>query len=248
MTIILDFSDLAGRSALVTGASSGIGLRTATVLGSLGMRVHCIDLNAPEATAAAIRAEGGEAIASSTDIADDNAVAAAIARTIVEHDRLDVAVNCAGIGDFTSLEQSTPEHWEKQLRVNLTGPFYLLRHAVPAMREQGSGSIVLFGSIAGKTGGLKNGPSYAAAKAGVHGLIKWAAKANASAGVRVNGIAPGPVDTPFTQGQGFDPTTVPLGRMGDPLDFASAVAFLASDMSGWTTGQVLNINGGLFME
>ena len=116
------------------------------------------------------------------------------------------------------------------------------------MREQKTGSIILFGSIAGKTGGLKNGPAYAAAKAGVHGLVKWTAKSIAGSGVRVNGIAPGPVDTPFTQGQGFDPSSVPLGRMGLPSDFASAVAYLASDASSWVTGQVLNVNGGLFME
>lgn len=245
---ILNPSDLAGKAVLITGASSGIGQATALALASSGMLVTCVDIAPPEQTVEAIRAAGGTARGAVVNIADDEAVRETLERAAATYGRLDAVVNCAGIGDFTTLEQTTPEHWERQLAINLTGPFYLIRHAIPLMKAQGSGSIVLFGSIAGKTGGLKNGPAYAAAKGGVHSLVKWAAKANAPAGIRVNSIAPGPVDTPFTQGQGFDPKSVPLGRMGEAADFAEAVSYLVSDASSWITGQILNINGGLLME
>ena len=245
---LIDFSSLNGRNCLITGAASGIGKETALALSSAGVRVTCVDITPPAATVSEISDGGGTAIGAAADISDDLSVKAAVAAHIDAYGSLDALVNCAGIGDFTTLDETDLAYWNRQISINLTGPFLLVKHAVPVMRERKTGSIILFGSIAGKTGGIKNGPAYAAAKAGVHGLVKWTAKSIAGSGVRVNGIAPGPVDTPFTKGQGFDPSSVPLGRMGLPADFASAVAYLASDASSWVTGQVLNINGGLFME
>ena len=248
MTGKISATDLDGRIAIVTGASSGMGRATALALAREGVKTVCLDIAPPEATVALIIANGGWATAATVDLADDHGIKATVEKTVAELGRLDIFVNCAGIGDFTNLEQTTPEHWAKQIAINLTGPFLAIRHAIPAMQITGGGVVILFGSIAGKTGGIKNGPAYAAAKAGVHGLIKWSAKAFASSGIRVNGIAPGPVDTPFTQGQSFDPASVPLGRLGTPEEFAEAVVYLVSDASSWITGQIVNINGGLFSE
>ena len=248
MTGQINAADLIGRVAIVTGASSGMGRATALALAREGVKTVCLDIAAPTDTVAQIFANGGWAMAATVDLSDDDGVRDTVARTVAELGTLDIFVNCAGIGDFTTLEQTTPEYWARQIAINLTGPFLAVRHAIPAMQLSGGGVVILFGSIAGKTGGLKNGPAYAAAKAGVHGLVKWSAKAFASSGIRVNGIAPGPVDTPFTQGQSFDPASVPLGRLGTPEEFAESVVYLVSDAASWITGQIVNINGGLFSE
>lgn len=248
MTGQIHSTDLTGRIAIVTGASSGMGRATALALAREGAKTVCLDIAPPTDTVAQIMTDGGWAMATTVDLADDDGVRAVVERTVAELGQLDILINCAGIGDFTTLEETTPEHWARQIAINLTGPYFALRHAIPAMQINGGGVIILFGSIAGKTGGLKNGPAYAAAKAGVHGLVKWSAKAFAGSAIRVNGIAPGPVDTPFTQGQSFDPASVPLGRLGTPGEVAEAVVYLVSDAASWITGQIVNINGGLFSE
>ncbi|QEC46130.1 SDR family oxidoreductase [Baekduia soli] len=240
--------DLAGAAVLVAGAASGIGRAAALALAREGAHVLCFDLADAEPVAAAIRDGGGTALAVHGDLLDEDALASAVATCEGEIGPLRVAVNTAGIVSFQPLEEATADELRRILDVNLLGPMLFLKHALPPMRERGAGSAILFGSLAGKTGGLRSGPAYGASKGGVHALVKWTAGHYAPHGVRVNGVAPGPVATPMTEGRGYTTAGLPLARLGVPEDQAEAVVYLASDASAWVTGQILNINGGVFME
>ncbi len=117
----------------------------------------------------------------------------------------------------------------------------------PHMAKQGGGKIVCIGSIAGRMGGLRAGPHYTSSKGAIHAFVKWAAKKGAPFGIYVNGIAPGPIDTPMIANQGYTADGIPLGRLGQPEDIAMAVVFLASQASNFITGQILDVNGGILM-
>jgi 3-oxoacyl-[acyl-carrier protein] reductase len=245
---VLHVESLAGRTALVTGAASGIGRATAVALAREGVAVVCLDRDDAGDVARAIAAAGGRAAAQVGSITDEDAVAAAVGLCTERFAPLTIVVNAAGVVDYEPLEQGDVSRWMRQIAVNLVGPMAVLKHAVPVMREQGGGAAILFGSVAGKTGGIRSGPAYGASKGGVHALVRWAAHAYAEDAIRVNAIAPGPVDTPMTQGRGYTPDSVPLGRLGDPAELAEAVVFLASEAGAWMTGQTLNVNGGVFMQ
>jgi len=139
------------------------------------------------------------------------------------------------------------------LDVNLMGVVNPVREIFPVMADQGFGKMVALGSIAAKIGGVASGPAYTSAKAAVHGLMKWVAKAGASKGVYASVVAPGPVETPMweTVTQRAAPSangSVPLGRFGQPEDVAQAILFLCSPASNWITGTVLDVNGGMLMD
>lgn len=240
--------DLADRAALVTGSASGIGRAAALALARNGAAVLCFDSADSAEVVAEIEAAGGRAIAVQGSVAEEPQVAAAVERCEAEFGPLRVAVNCAGIGEFGNLEGDQLEEQRRILEVNLFGSIVVLKHALAPMRKRGEGSAILIGSVAGKNGGIRSGPAYGASKGGVHALVKWAANAYAADGVRVNGIAPGPVATPFTDGRGYTTAGIPLGRLGQPDDLAEAIVYVASDASSWVTGQILNVNGGVLME
>lgn len=240
--------DLADGVALVTGSASGIGHAATLALAREGAAVLCFDLLDCGAVAAEIEALGGRALACRGSIADEGDVAEAVALCEAELGPLGVVVNCAGVGEFGSLEETGVDRMRQVLEVNLLGPMLVLKHALAPMRERGAGSAVLIGSVAGKNGGIRSGPAYGASKGGVHALVKWAAHAYADAGVRVNAVAPGPVPTGMTEGQNYTAAGIPLARLGEPEDIAEAIVFLASDASSWVTGQTLNVNGGVLME
>lgn len=240
--------DLGDGVALVTGSASGIGRAAALALAREGVSVLCFDLADCAAVVAEIERAGGRALAHRGSVADEDGVAAAVARCEAELGPLSVVVNSAGIGEFGSLEEAETEEMRRVLEVNLLGPMLVLKHALAPMRERGAGSAIVVGSVAGKNGGIRSGPAYGASKGGVHALVKWAAHAYADAGVRVNAVAPGPVPTALTEGQGYTTAGIPLGRLGQPEDIAEAVVYLASEASSWVTGQVLNVNGGVLME
>lgn len=248
MSGVLHAPDLAGKSAIVTGAASGIGEATAHALAREGVGVICLDLADPTRVAQAIEDGGGRAVPLQGSVADEADVAEAVALCARSLAPVGIVVNCAGVIDFEPIESASMESWQRQIAVNLLGPMAILKHALPPMRERGSGCAILFGSIAGKTGGIRSGPAYGAAKGGVHALVKWAAHAYARHGVRVNAVAPGPVDTPMTRGQGYSAQGVPLGRLGVPDDLAETVVYLASEAGAWITGQAVNVNGGVLME
>jgi NAD(P)-dependent dehydrogenase (short-subunit alcohol dehydrogenase family) len=251
----VDFG-LAGRVALVTGAASGIGRATAELFAGMGVRVVASDLDAKggEATATALRERGGEALFVAADVTDVDAVDAAVARTLDAYGRLDCAANCAGVGAGHATTHEYPEEqWRRIVTVNLEGTWLTMRREIAAMRDGGNpGSIVNVSSTLGMRGSPFGGP-YSASKHGVLGLTRTAAIEYAAAGIRVNAVCPGAIDTPmmdetFERFPGFRDALVgfvPMGRLGRPEEVASAIAWLVSDAASFVTGEAVAVEGGL---
>ena len=239
---------LDGQVAFVTGAAGGIGRATTLALAAAGARVIASDI--------AEQADFGDAKGISYvryDVTSQTDTDTVIDRVLKEAGRIDMLILCAGTISHRPLTESTNEEWGSILAVNLFGVLNAVRKVYPVMVAQGYGKMVAVGSIAAKIGGVAAGPSYVAAKSAVHGLFKWVAKAGAAHGVYASVVAPGPVETPMwekvTQRAAPSPhKSVPLGRYGQPEDIAQSIVFLASPMSNWITGTVLDINGGMLMD
>ncbi|MFT3820902.1 MAG: SDR family NAD(P)-dependent oxidoreductase [Rubrivivax sp.] len=243
------------RTALVTGAASGIGLAISRRLARDGWRV----LMADRATAVldAARALAGEGAAAAAGFVADVGNAAGVGALVAElgAQRIDALVNNAGISRGRAgfdVTQTTPDEWERVIAVNLSAPFLLSQALVPGMRARGWGRIVNIASRAGRTGVLTGGLPYAASKAGLIGMTRALALQCAPQAITVNCIAPGWVETPLT---GRTPPAaaaqalkaIPLGRVGQPDEIAGVVAFLCSDDAAYITGAVIDANGGSFM-
>ena len=245
---------LDGKTALVTGASRGIGRAIALCLAAEGARVainYAGNVKAAEEVKAAIEAAGGTAILCQADIADSAAVEAMVANVVKEFGTIDILVNNAGITRDTLLMRMKDEDFAKVLDTNLKGVFYCTKAVSKLMMKKRSGRIVNMASVVGLVGNAGQ-TNYAAAKAGVIGFSKAAAKELASRGITVNVVAPGFIGTDMTAGLPESVkekmlTDIPLGRMGEPEDVASAVLFLASDQASYITGQVVNVDGGMVM-
>lgn len=243
---------LAGRSALVTGAATGIGRAIALALAAEGAQVIITDINAEQgqAAVAAIDARGGSARYLHCDVVDESSVAAAVASVLAEEGQLDVMVNNAGIsGTPAPLTELSLEAWRRVVAVDLDGVFLGIKHAARAMAVARRGSIINMASIAGLSGTATFGP-YGAAKAGVIQLTQTAALELAKVGVRVNAICPGWVETAILDNLPADyrprlVRQVPLGRLGQPEDVAGLVVYLASDISSFVTGSVFRVDGGM---
>ncbi|MBT2879610.1 SDR family oxidoreductase [Streptomyces albidoflavus] len=242
--------EFAGRTALVTGAASGIGLATARRLGQGGARVVIADYNAEGAAsaAAALRDESVEASAVTVDVTDPASVEAAVRFAQDTYGALHLAVNNAGIGG-----ESAPtgdydiDVWNRVVRTNLDGVFYSMRHEIPALLAAGGGAIVNTASILGSVG-FAGSPAYVAAKHGVVGLTKTAATEYAAQGVRINAVGPGFIDTPLLQGmdkQAYDGLVQlhPAGRLGRSEEVAEVIAFLLSDRASFVHGSYHLVDG-----
>jgi 3-oxoacyl-[acyl-carrier protein] reductase len=238
--------ELKGRVALVTGGASGIGLACARELSRRGARVAVADADAARLSRLARRF--GRANLYAIDVADPAAVRRAVADLTRRRRRLDILVLAAGICRDAVLWKMTDEAWSRVIDVDLSGAAHVLRAAAPALRRQRRGRVVLISSINGRRG--KFGQSnYAAAKAGLLGLARSAARELAGSGVTVNVVEPGFTTTPMTAGL---PSRIrrralaetPLGRAGRPEDIAAAVAFFASPAASHITGQSLAVDGG----
>jgi 3-oxoacyl-[acyl-carrier protein] reductase len=248
--------ELAGRVAVVTGGSRGIGRAIAVALGAAGAKV-VINYTANEAaaneSAAAVAAAGGAAVTKRFDVADAPAVDAAIKEIVAAEGGLHILVNNAGIAVNTLVLGAKDADWKRALDVNLNGTFYCCRAALRAlMKAKDAGRIINITSITGETGSAGQAP-YVAAKAGIIGLTKTLAREYASRGVTVNAVSPGYIDTDMTATELPEERraellkTIPLGRVGKPEEVAAAVAYLAGPSAAYVTGQVLRVNGGLFM-
>jgi NAD(P)-dependent dehydrogenase (short-subunit alcohol dehydrogenase family) len=243
--------DFKGQVALVTGASSGIGLATAQAFARSGAAVVLADRNekALNAAAKALEAAGHQAIAVTRDVADEAQAVALVERAVTTFGRLDMAYNNAGIlGPMCPMMEETAEGFDEVNAVNLRGVWTCLKHELLQMKKQGSGAIVNCSSLGGLVG-LPGRAAYHATKHGVIGLTKSAPLDCAAKGIRVNAVCPGCIDTPM--GDGIDPEAMkeflkeqPIGRMGRPEEVAAAVLWLCSPGASMVLGVALPVDGG----
>jgi NAD(P)-dependent dehydrogenase (short-subunit alcohol dehydrogenase family) len=246
-----------GRVSFVTGAGSGIGQAMALKLAEGGATVVCSDINEQTAQATAARVEelGAKAVVNALDTAEEEAVKEALAKTCRDLGRLDVLMNNAGVAG---------KDWERTTSINLSGVYYGLCHGCPIMAEQGGGAVINTASVAGLGALMRqqvdyhNDPAavggvsaYVASKHGVVGLTKQFAVAFGTAGVRVNAVCPGYIETPIIAerladggGREFLLDLHPIGRLGQPEEVAKVAAFLASDDASFVTGVAMPVDGG----
>jgi 3-oxoacyl-[acyl-carrier protein] reductase len=242
---------LQDRVTIVTGGASGIGRAIAERFAAEGARVVVADRNA-EGGASVAAEIGGLAVA--TDVTRTGDVERLVTEVLVACGRVDVLVNCAGVGKLGGLLETTDEDWHNTLAVNLTGVFLCSRAAARAMSRTREGRIMSIASVVGVVG-FPGRVAYCASKAGVLALTKAMALDCAPFNVQVNAICPGPVLTPMTAARFSDPDTlaeklleIPLRRLGQPADIAGAAVFLASPDASWITGHALVVDGGMSVD
>lgn len=251
-------ADLEGKRCLIVGASSGIGAAVAQRFGALGVKlvVHCNDnRDGAEAVVAGIVAAGGSAQVLQANVAEAEAASSIIDDAAKALGGLDILVNNAGsMFGRTSIADATDEQYDKVIDLNIGGVFFASRRAARIMRAQRSGAIINTTSIAARTGGGDGAGLYGSAKGFVSTITRVLAKELAPAGVRVNGVAPGVIMTPFHERYSTAAQLeasvrgIPMGRLGTPEECVGAYEFLASErMSGYITGQIIEVNGGQLM-
>lgn len=248
--VIGDAALVQGKTAIVTGAAQGIGLEIARMLHRNGASVVLADLDV-EAASAAAASLGERAVGVGADVTDESDVASLVATTVERFGRLDIMVNNAGITRDASLKKMTVDNFDAVITVHLRGTWLGVRAASAVMREQKSGSIVNISSLSGKSGNPGQ-TNYSAAKAGIVGLTKAAAKELAHHNVRVNAVQPGLIRTAMTEAMPPEvfaerEAAIPMKRAGEPHEVAASVLFLASELSSYMTGGVLEVGGGRLM-
>lgn len=252
--------NLTGKTVIVTGGGGGIGGATCRRFAEEGAKVAVFDMNldAAQKVADAIVEAGGTARAYRCDITDRVGVDAAVAATEADLGPVAVLVNNAGWDVFKPFVKTVPAEWERLIAINLTGALHMLHAVLPGMAERKAGRIVNVASDAAR-GGSSGEAVYSACKGGLVALSKTLAREHARQGITVNVVCPGPTDTALLAGvaEGArDPaklieafrSAIPLGRLGQPDDLASAIAFFGSDDAGFITGQVISVSGGLTMH
>lgn len=250
-------SETVAKIAIVTGAGQGIARAVAERLAGQGWGLAILDLDADKATQSAAEISttaGVSTVGLGCDVRDSAQVNRAVAAAAEHHGRVDSLINAAG-GYVANrpLHETTDEEWDLVVGSNLTGYFYMIRAVAPLMLAQGSGVILNFASNAARSTATSLGAEYTAAKTGVLGLTRHAAREYAASGIRVNAIAPGPTSggrlSTLSSENELDNIAahVPLGRLGEPHDIAAVAAFLVSDEAGFMTGATVDVNGGIIM-
>ncbi|WP_291296353.1 SDR family NAD(P)-dependent oxidoreductase [Elioraea sp.] len=247
---------LANKTAVISGAASlrGIGLATARLFAEHGARVAILDIDADGAKAAAA-ALGPQHLGLGCDVSDPASCTAAADAAIAGLGHVDILINNAGITQPLKIMDIRPDNWDRVIDVNLSGVLYLSQAFIPHMRSRKQGAIACMSSVsAQRGGGIFGGPHYSAAKAGVLGLAKAMARELGPDGIRVNCVTPGLIQTDITGGK-LTPEMkedikkgIPLNRLGDAIDVANIYLFLASDLSGYVTGAVIDVNGGMLIH
>jgi NAD(P)-dependent dehydrogenase (short-subunit alcohol dehydrogenase family) len=242
-----------GKTALVTGAASGIGRSVARLYAQNGANVIVsdVDRDLGEETVALIHRDGGQAVFISTDVSKPGECEALVQKTIKTYGRLDFACNNAGIsGESNPTGEYSPEGWDKVLAINLSGVFYCMRYEIPAMLQSGGGAIVNMASILGQVA-FANSPAYVAAKHGIVGLTRTAAVEYAQAGIRINAVGPAFIKTPMIAALEENPeinqmlvALHPMGRLGQPEEVAELTLWLSSEKASFVTGCYYAVDGG----
>ena len=241
---------LEGKAGIITGAASGMGRAAADLFVKHGAQVLCADVNLEGAQDVAKRLGAG-AFGHRLNLSDRASCQEAVKATLEKYGKVDFLTNFGGVWDGRNTAEIEDAHWDRIMDVNLKGTFLICQAAAPVMTKQRGGRIVLIGSIAARVGGEMGGPHYAASKGGVISLGKALARRMGPHNVTVNIINPGAVESDMTAGWSDQAKAnmariTPLGRIGQPLDIARVALFLVSDLSGWMTGQSLDVNGGAY--
>jgi 3-oxoacyl-[acyl-carrier protein] reductase len=254
---------LKNRIAIVTGAAGGLGKAISHRFLEEGASLCLVDRIDVDEQVRSYEAAGCQALGVHADLTDSKACDEVMRRTVERYGRIDVLVNLAGVGSHGAACDITDEEWRRVIDCNLSSVFYCCRAVLPVMREHGYGRIVNIGSVIGKNGGnprpwidpqeqqRASNLAYGASKAGIHALTLFLAKETASQGITVNAVAPGPVASNIRLTQVFPQVLkdlIPVGRLGRPEEVADAVAFLAGDQATFITGEVLDVNGGCWVD
>ncbi len=250
--------DLSGKSAIITGAASGIGRAVALVLARFGADVIPVDIDqeAAEKVAEEIRGSGRKALAVKVDVTKKDEVENMVEKVIDEFEKIDILVNCAGIISAEPISSMSDETLDRIFDVNFKGTVHCCQAVMEHMTDRESGKIVNIGSSISSLGSVANlsggGASYCSSKATVHGFSRCLAWELAPEGVNVNVVAPGITNTPMHEGvwegaQDYYLKSVPLGRLAEPEDIADVVLFLCSEAARYIVGQAIHVNGGQFM-
>jgi 3-oxoacyl-[acyl-carrier protein] reductase len=244
---------LSGKIALVTGAAQGIGREIAFALATDGADVAICDVNleAAQKTAAEIEGKGKKSLAIKANVASSADVAAMIEQVVEKLGRIDILVNNAGITRDGLILRMKDEDWDLVLSINLKGAFLCTKSALKYMTKQRSGTIINIASIVGAMGNAGQA-NYVASKAGLIGLTKTIAREYANRGITANAVAPGFIETAMTQALPENvrqelAKQIPMGKLGTPEDVANTVRFLASPWASYISGQVVHVNGGMYM-
>lgn len=247
--------DLTGKTALVTGAGSGIGQAVALELAAQGVKVAVADVD-PARARVTVAKIGQSATPVTMDVSDSAQVTRGVAEAQAAVGPLAYLVNVAGIFQEARVQEITDADWARMIAVHLNGTFYCCRAVLPGMLERRFGAIVNISSLHAQRG-QANAAHYSAAKGGIIGFTRAVAREVAAHGVRINAVAPGPIDTPLWRagqtGPGLESRrservkVIPLGRLGEADEVADAVLFLLSPASRYATGQVIGVNGGEVM-
>jgi 3-oxoacyl-[acyl-carrier protein] reductase len=251
----MGFLTLEGRVSIVTGAAQGIGFHTARMMCRNGMKTALVDMNGEklEKMAAELNAAGGaEAFPLVCDVSDQASIERTVTAAAERFGGLDVLVNGAGILSATKIPDIQLEEWEKILKVNLTGSFFMIQKALPYLTKSKHPRIINIASVAGRMGGVGNSMSYAASKGGMIAITRGCARHLGPLGITVNAVCPGPTRTPIMDA--YTPEQMKilegqnvLGRIGESDDVAAGICYLASEEAGYVTGIALDINGGFWM-
>lgn len=240
---------LEGQVAIVTGGGGGIGKATCLTFAREGADIVIPEVNIAnaEAAAAEIQALGRKCKVIETDVSNGESVRAMVRQTLEAFGRIDILVNNAGIFSYTRIDACTEEEWDRMMAVNLKGPFLCAQAVMETMKTQQSGRIINLGSLAGQVGGIVASAPYSASKAGVMCLTKSLARVLGEYGITVNSIAPGVAATEMAKNHPDMTDQIPLGRVADASEIASAILFLASEEGRYLTGATLDVNGGIRM-
>lgn len=243
-----------GRTAIVTGATRGIGKSIAIQLARAGVKVAVVGRNAERAenVVSQIMLEGGTALKIIGDISSEEECERIVKETADQFGGIDILVNCAGNLTSTKIEDITRHEWDNIISTNLSGTFFMIQKAIPYLEKSKAGRVINISSNAGRMGGYANSQAYTATKGGIIAITKGIARQLAPKNITVNVVCPGTTITEMSQL--YDDKTkatllsrIPMGRLGQPEDTAAAVCFFASEEAGWITGATLDVNGGMYM-